>query len=206
MMMKKFSTVVFSLLLAGCGIFWDDPYVTVTTSPLNWIEVHYYNANREPIRRETVRINGAGFVEVKSGTSRRVTDSFAKTITDATWDDYNTQNYHVDPEHVREIFQDLVNGGLFDKDKVFRSTKYPSPGRFIAVRAAMDNKTYSEPHNLFEEDPELAEMLYNVVRQFKRPTLGRRKGIAVGQPISRVEKPDEKSDEKKGEEDKGAKK
>ena len=21
----------------GCGIFWDDPYVTVTTSPLNWI-------------------------------------------------------------------------------------------------------------------------------------------------------------------------
>ena len=43
------------------------------------------------------------------------------------------------------------------------------------VRAALDNKTYSEPVNVFEEDPELAERLYNVVREFKRPTLGRRK-------------------------------
>ncbi len=196
--MKKFSTVVLLLLLAGCGLFWDDPYVTVTTSPLNWIEVHYYNANREPIRRETVRVNGTGFVEVKSGTSRRVTDSFAKSITDATWDDYHTQNYYVDQEHVREVFQDLVNGGLFDREKFLKSTKHPSPGRFIAVRAAMDNKTYSEPKNLFEEDPELAEMLYNVVRQFKRPTLGRKKGIAVGRPIARdgESESEDKKDEK----------
>ncbi len=168
----------------GCGIFWDDPYVTVTTSPLNWIEIHYYNANREPIRRETVRVNGAGFVEVKTGTSRRVSDSFAKTPTDATWDDFSTQNYNVDPEHVREVFQDLVNAGLFDKDKMFKSTKFPSPGRFVAVRAAIDNKTYSEPQNVFEEDPDLAERLYNVVREFKRPTLGRKRQV-VGRPIER---------------------
>lgn len=164
--------------VAGCGIFWDDPYVTVTTSPLNWIEIHYYNAGREPIRRETVRVNGTGFVEVKSGTSRRVSDSFAKTMTDATWNDYNTQNYNVDPEHVREVFQDLVNAGLFDKDKMFKATKYPSPGRFVAVRAAIDNKTYSEPQNVFEEDPDLAERLYNVIREFKRPTLGRKRKVA----------------------------
>ena len=148
----------------GCGIFWDDPYVTVTTSPLNWIEIHYYNANREPIRRETVRVNGAGFVEVKTGTSRRVSDSFAKTPTDATWDDFSTQNYNVDPEHVREVFQDLVNAGLFDKDKMFKSTKFPSPGRFVAVRAAVDNKTDW--------------------REFKRPTLGRKRQV-VGRPIER---------------------
>lgn len=163
--------------VAGCGLFWDDPYVTVTVTPLNWIEIHYYNANREPIRRETVRVNGSGFVEVKSGTSRRVSDSFAKSVGDATWDDYHTQNYHVDPEHVREVFQDLVNAGLFDRDKMFHATKYPSPGRFIAVRAAFDNKTFSEPQNVFEEDPELAERLYNVVREFKRPTLGRKREL-----------------------------
>ena len=163
--------------VAGCGLFWDDPYVTVTVTPLNWIEIHYYNANREPIRRETVRVNGSGFVEVKSGTSRRVSDSFAKSVGDATWDDYHTQNYHVDPEHVREVFQDLVNAGLFDRDKMLHATKYPSPGRFIAVRAAFDNKTFSEPQNVFEEDPELAERLYNVVRGFKRPTLGRKREL-----------------------------
>ena len=38
-------------------------------------------------------------------------------------------------------------------------------------------KTFSEPQNVFEEDPELAERLYNVVREFKRPTLGRKREL-----------------------------
>lgn len=168
------------LALAGCGLFWDDPYVTVTTTPLNWIEVHYYNANHDPIRRESVRVTGAGLVETKAGTSRRVSDSFAKNISDANWGDIVTQQYSVDPDHVREVFQDLVNAGLFDRDKVLRSTKQPSSGRFIAVRAAMDNKTFSEPYNMFEEDPELAEQLYNLVREFRRPVLRRKKVAPPG--------------------------
>jgi hypothetical protein len=163
------------ILLPGCGLFWDDPYVTVTVTPLNWCEIHYYNASRDPVRRVSVRITGAGFVDVKSGTSRRVSDSFAKSMDDETWDDYRARQFSVDPEHVREVFQNLVNAGLFDKDKMFTSTKYPSHGRFLAVRAAMDNKTYSEVKNLFEEDPELAERLYNVVLEFNRPTLGRQR-------------------------------
>ena len=158
---------------SGCGLFWDDPYVTVTVTPLNWCEIHYYNATRDPVRRVSVRITGAGFVDVKSGTSRRVSDSFAKSMDDATWDDYRARQFNVDPDHVREVFQNLVNAGLFDKDKMFTSTKYPSQGRFIAVRAAIDNKTQTEVKNLFEEDPELAERLYNVVLEFNRPTLGR---------------------------------
>ncbi len=168
--------------LAGCGLFWDDPYVKVTTTPLNWCEIHYYNATREPVRRVSVRITGAGFVDVKSGTSRRVSDSFAKSMEDETWDDYRARQYNVDPEHVREVFQNLVNAGLFDRDKMFTSTKHPSTGRFIAVRAAMDNKTYSEVKNLFEEDPDLAERLYNVVLEFNRPTLGRRRTEAPKRP------------------------
>jgi len=114
-------------------------------------------------------------VEVKSGTSRLVSDSFAKNFAAAEWGDIRNVQYNVDADHVREIFQDLVNAGLFDRDKFFRSTKYPSPGRFIAVRAAMDNKTFSEPKNMFEEDPELAERLYNIVLEFKRPALGRKR-------------------------------
>lgn len=197
----RFVGVLLALVVCGgCGIFWDDPYVLVTTTPLNWVEVHYYNANHEPVRRESVRVTGAGFVEVKSGTSRRVSDSFAKSMGDATWNDYNTQQFQVDPEHVREVFQDLVNAGLFDRDKTFRGTKYPSPGRFIAVRAAIDNKTYSETVNVFEEDPELAERLYNLVREFKRPTLGRKKTIFATRPEP---KPDAEDDDgKKGDKDK----
>ena len=172
--MKKLLVAALALC-AGCGLFWDDPYVTVTEDALNWLEIHYYNASREPIRRVSVRITGAGFVDVKSGTSRLVSDSFAKNFSSAEWGDIRSVQYHVDPGHVREIFQDLVNVGLFDRDKMFKSTKYPSPGRFIAVRAAMDNKTFSEPKNMFEADPDLAERLYNIVLQFRRPTLGQKR-------------------------------
>ena len=173
--MKKAIVALGLMFAAGCGLFWDDPYVTVTEDTLNWIEIHYYNASREPIRRVSVRITGAGFVNVKSGTSRLVSDSFAKNFDSAEWGDIRNVQYNVDAGHIRELFQDLVNAGLFDRDKMFRSTKYPSPGRFIAVRAAMENKTFSEPKNMFEEDPELAERLYNIVLQFKRPVLGRKK-------------------------------
>lgn len=198
------------VVCGGCGLFWDDPYVLVTTTPLNWVEVHYYNARREPVRRESVRVTGAGFVEVKSGTSRRVSDSFAKSMTDATWDDYHTQQFQVDPEQVREMFQDLVNAGLFDRDKMFHKTKQPSPGRFIAVRAALDNKTYSETVNVFEEDPELAERLFNLVRVFKRPTLGRKKTIYATRPERKADaeeddKQGDKDDRKAGEDGKEAK-
>ncbi|MGN0853685.1 MAG: hypothetical protein ACI4Q3_09970 [Kiritimatiellia bacterium] len=165
-------------LLSGCGLFWDDPYVRVTATPLNWCEIHYYNATREPIRRVNVRVDGSGHVLVKAGTARRVSDSFAKDLADANQGDCRVFEYNVDPDHVREVFQNLVNAGLFDKDKMFTSTKYPSPGRFIAVRAAMDNKTYSEPVNVFEEDPELAERLYNVVLEFNRPVLGKKRRAA----------------------------
>jgi hypothetical protein len=172
----RFSALALLLaMLAGCGLFWDDPYVTVTVTPLNWVEIHYYNATREPIRRVNVRITGSGRVEVKSGTARRVSDSFAKDIAGDTTDNYRERVYDVDAEHVREVFQDLVNAGLFDKDKMFTKTTHPSNGRFVAVRAAIDNKTYSESKNLFEEDPELAERIYNVVLEFNRPTLGRKK-------------------------------
>jgi len=173
-------------LLAGCRMLFDDPYVLVTTTPLNWCEVHYYDATRDPIRRVAVRVTGSGFVEVKEGTSRRVSDSFAKNVSDETWDDIVARQYTVDPEHVREIFQNLVNAGLFDRDRMFTSTKYPPAGRFIAVRAAIDNKTFSEPYNMFEEDPELAERLYNFVLEFRRPVLRRRKPV-IGRGKKRPE-------------------
>lgn len=193
--MKKIVGAMLLALLGGCGLFWDDPYIQVTEAPLNWCEIHYYNARREPVRRDSIRLSGTGLVEVRSGTSRRVSDSFAKAMTDPTWDDLHTQQYYVDPQHIREVFQSLVNAGLLDRDKMFQETKTPSPGRFIAVRAALDNKTYSETYNVFEKDPELAERLFNVVREFKRPTLGRKKSIyATRKPQDGEAEDDEKKD------------
>lgn len=164
-----------AMSFSGCAIFFDDPYVEVTVTPLNWVEIHYYNATREPIRRVNVRITGSGRVEVKSGTARRVSDSFAKDIAGDTVANYREKVFNVDADHVREVFQDLVNAGLFDREKTFKKTDEPSNGRFVAVRAAIDNKTYSEPDNIFETDPELAERIHNVVLQFNQPVLGRKR-------------------------------
>jgi hypothetical protein len=195
--MKKLAILLLLplLLLSGVGLFWDDPYVTVTNNALNWVEIHYFNANREPVRRVALRITGSGFVEVKSGTSRRVSDSFAKGFSEDTWNDFRSSRYHVDPDHVREVFQDFVNAGLFDKDKIFRATKYPSTGRMIAVRAALDNKTITEVKNMFEEDPELAERLYNAVLEFNKPHLGKK--LADEKKKDDAKNPDEKAKEKK---------
>ncbi len=186
--MKKAICAFAGILLSGCGLFWDDPYVTVTVTPLNWVEIHYYNATREPVRRVSVRLTGMGRVETRAGTSRRVSDSFAKDMSDVTWDDFRRNEYDVDPNHLRDVFQDLVNAGLFDKDKMFRETKHPSRGRFIAVRAAIDNKTFSEPENIFETDPELAERLLNVVHEFNRPVLGRRRPAPPRPPAPKEKK------------------
>lgn len=201
--MKKIAFVLLALC-GGCGLFWDDPYIQVTDAALNWCEIHYYNARHEPVRRDSIRLSGTGLVEVRSGTSRRVADSFAKSMADPTWDDLHTQQFYVDPQHIREVMQSLVNAGLFDRDKMFSSTKYPSPGRFIAVRAALDNKTFSETYNVFEKDPELAERLFNVVREFKRPTLGRKKSIYAKRPEPSEDEVKEK-DAKNGEDAKDLK-
>lgn len=161
-------------LLAGCGLLWDDPYVTVTTTPLNWVEIHYYRQNEkgETKRRVNLRVTGLGLVEVKTGTSKLVSDDFAKTYADASWGDIREQRYYVDPDHVRELFQGLVNAGLFDKDRTARPDKNASPPVFIAVRAAIDNKTYTGVKNLYEEDPELAELLHSMILEFNRVQLG----------------------------------
>lgn len=171
--MKKTLFAFALMALSGCGLFWDDPYIDVQENPLNWVEIHYYNAQFEPIRRMSVRITGDGFVEVKSGTSKLISDSFAKDNKAESWEDITEHRLRIDPAHVADLFQELVNHDLFDKDKMGKSTKKPSPGRFIAVRAGIDNRMYSEPKNQFEEDPELAEILYNIMLEFRRVKLGK---------------------------------
>lgn len=172
--MKKFSSILipFSLLLttlSGCGPFWVDPYITVEESQLNWVDIHYYNTKRTPIRRISVYLNGAGYVEVKKGTSEQVSNDFAKKYEDKNWDNIKRNRYNVDPKHLNDIFQNLVNHGVLDRDKFGKKSKKETFDRFIAVRANLSNNTYSEHQNIFEVDPDLAELLLDVVREFDSP-------------------------------------
>ena len=158
-------------LISGCGPFWVDPYITVQESSLNWVIIHYYNLNRQPIRRVGVEIYGNGLVYVKKGSSELVSNDFTRRHKDESWDKVKTYRLQLDPKDVRDIFQNLVNNGLLDREKTFKASEKESPDRFIAVKANIDTQTYSDNVNMFEEDPDLAEHLLDVIREFEHPSL-----------------------------------
>ena len=170
----KFLTFSFFLFtfsfLPGCGPFWVDPYITVQESSLNWVIIHYYNMNRQPIRRIAVEIRGTGLVEVKKGTSELVSNDFAKRYKDESWGNVKTHRIQIDPKDANDIFQNLVNNGLLDREKTGKSSKEAVQNRFIAVKANLCNNTYSDNVNMFEEDPDLAEHLLDVIREFEHPS------------------------------------
>lgn len=175
--MKKFlrsafyaSVSAFLLLLGGCGPFWVDPYITVRDSQLNWVHIQYYNLSRNPIRRIGVYLSGAGYAEIKKGISDQVSNDFAKGYNSATWDKMTTYRVTVDNKRVNDILQNLVNHGLLDKEKTGKKSKKDSFDRFIAVKANVCSNTYSDNVNMFEADPDLAEQLLDVIREFDNPT------------------------------------
>ena len=157
--------------LPGCGPFWVDPYITVQESSLNWIIIHYYNMSRKPIRRIGVEIYGNGLVLVKKGTSELVSNDFAKRYQEDDWGKIKTYRIQITPKEAHDIFQNLVNQGVLDREKTGKSAKTKSEKRFIAVKANLSNNTYSDNVNIFDEDPDLAEHLLDVVREFENPAL-----------------------------------
>ena len=170
MLKKLLTAVAFAAAFAGCGPFWVDPYITVRESPLNWVHIHYYNLNRTPVRRISVYLNGMGYVEVRKGTSDLVSNDFAKGYKNDTWSSIKTFRIDVDPNHITDIMQNLVNYGLLDQEKTGRKSEKDQFDRFIAVKANISNTTYSKNENIFEVDPDLAEQLLDVIREFDDPT------------------------------------
>jgi hypothetical protein len=155
----------------GCGPFWVNPYITVEQSNLNWMEIHYYNTNRKPVKRVSLSLSGSGHVEIKKGTSPQISDDFAKKYKSEDWHDIKTQRVQIDPKHANDIFQNLVNYGILDREKTGKASKKETFDRFIAVKANFSSNTYSANENIFEVDPDLAEQLLDVVREFDNPTL-----------------------------------
>ena len=127
--------------------------------------------SRQPIRRIGVTLHGTGLVEVKKGTSELVSNDFAKRYKEENWSKIKTYRIQINPDQANDIFQNLVNFGLLDREKTFKASKKESHDRFIAVKANINSNTYSDNVNMFEEDPDLAEQLLDVIREFEHPAL-----------------------------------
>ena len=162
-------TLALVAALPGCGPFWVDPYITVRESSLNWVSIHYYNMSRKPIRRIGVEIYGNGLVVVKRGASELVSNDFAKRYESEDWANIRTHRIQITPKDANDIFQNLVNFGVLDREKTGKASKKKTFPRFIAVKANICSHTYSDNVNMFEEDPDLAEQLLDVIREFENP-------------------------------------
>lgn len=169
--MLKNILIVLSLafLANGCGPFWVDPYITVRESSLNWVIIRYYNMNRKPVRRTCVEIYGNGLVLVKKGASELVSNDFAKRYAEDDWDKIRTFRLQIDPKDANDIFQNLVNHGVLDREKTGKASDKEEQTRFISVSANLSNNTFSDSVNVFESDPDLAEQLLDVIREFDNP-------------------------------------
>lgn len=169
MFKKLFTIIALTALAGGCGPFWVDPYITVRESSLNWVTIHYYNLNRKPIRRISVEIYGNGLVLVKKGASELVSNDFAKRYEEDSWSKIKTARLQIDPKDANNIFQNLVNQGVLDREKTGKASTKEQQTRFISVAANLSNNTYSDNVNIFEADPDLAEQLLDVIREFDSP-------------------------------------
>lgn len=169
MFKKLFTIISLTALVGGCGPFWVDPYITVRESSLNWVTIHYYNLNRKPIRRISVEIYGNGLVLVKKGASELVSNDFAKRYEEDSWSKIKTARLQIDPKDANNIFQNLVNHGVLDREKTGKASTREQQTRFISVAANLSNNTYSDNVNIFEADPDLAEQLLDVIREFDSP-------------------------------------
>lgn len=169
--MKRLAFLALSLLsFAGCGPFWQNPFITVEPSNLNWVEIHYYNLNRKPIRRISVYLSGAGIVEIRKGASELVSNDFAKGYDHADWEDISHIRKQVDVKHLNDVFQNMVNHGVLDREKIRKHDKRGKQySRFMGVKANINNTCYSEQDNIFEVDPDLAEVLLDVIHEYDNP-------------------------------------
>ena len=58
-----------------------------------------------------------------------------------------------------------------DNEKNFRGARRVRSDRVMGVKANINNYSYNEQDNIFEVDPDLAEQLLDVVREFDNPAL-----------------------------------
>lgn len=174
--MKKivalFSLVIFAVL-CGCRYIPEEKIFEVKESGLNWLDIKYFNYRRQPIIRVSVRVDGTGFVDVREGASQLVSNDFAANTKDVQWGDVRHSRISIPPEEATQLFQTLVDAGLF-KDRYKWNNNVHSNEAIFAV-ANINNKTTGSQDDIYTTDPDLAEHLKNVVLMFYHPSPQRRR-------------------------------
>jgi len=126
------------VLMAGCASL-NEVRFTVDPSSLDYVQFRISRPSPVDGRPETIRIDlaGSGFLEMTTGRSERVLDSFWRQSEDPVWQDLHRTHAMLAPSETAAVFQRLVDLGMFDR-KQPPETK--PPPHDLAVLAAIGFK------------------------------------------------------------------
>ena len=113
---------------------------TVKESSLNWAEIAYTPVPGDPDFRYPCRLslNGSGEVQFRTGRSPQVFDDFSHKVNDPYWNDLVEDRVHIGEEKMREVFQQLVDAGVFQDDwRRMSAGEEPRPP-MARIRAKVD--------------------------------------------------------------------
>jgi len=168
--------VLSATLLAGCLYHWENPYFVVKPSGLNWLNIRQtYMTGPLAGHRVHLRIEGSGSVVVREGTSSRVNDSFASNVRSGNFGDLREHRFTIPEEDVINLFQGLVNSGLFAKHTFAPENIATNETCSFYVSANIQNKTTNSSNPV--TDPELLANLKTTMMAFYTPRPARKPNL-----------------------------
>lgn len=143
----RLASCVLLLLLGGCTVPANvregdlvGKHFDVRTSGLNWAEIAYTPREGDPDFRYPCRLSlfGSGEIQFRTGRSPLVFDDFSHKVDDPYWNEIVEDRVHIGDEAMRDIFQSLVDAGVFYDDwHRMSSGETPRPP-MVRIRAKID--------------------------------------------------------------------
>jgi len=121
-------TLLVLMLLSGGGCAsLNEVRFTVDPSALDYAQMRISRPSPVDGKTETIRIDisGSGFLEMTTGRSERVTDSFWRQSQDPVWQDLHRAHAMLSPAETAAIFQRFVDLGIFDRKQPEEATPPP---------------------------------------------------------------------------------
>ncbi len=127
-MIIKSRTIFLFLLaaVAGCTSI-NEVRFTVDPSSLDYAQFRIVRPSPVDGKSETIRIDlaGSGFLEMTTGRSERVTESFWQQSEDPVWQDLHRTHVMLSAAETATLFQKLVDLGIFDRKQPEEATPPP---------------------------------------------------------------------------------
>ena len=130
------------LLLAGCTTTGDRPEkpqfvgFKVNASPLDRVKLIYHPAPNNPKWKQkcTIDISGSGMLELRSGKSERVNESFWQKPEAENWSDMHYDRLNLQPADTQLLLQRIVDCGAFPHKESIKLPEIP-PAPYVIVYA-----------------------------------------------------------------------